>query len=154
MRWIKLTSIVVLLIFVGIQFIRPKRNISSAEQPGSIEHVVTVPPKLQALLKIACYDCHSNNTHYPWYMNVQPAAWFMAKHVEEGKAALNFDDFSSYSKRRQGSKLKSIVNSVREGTMPIASYKWMHKEARLSDEARSIIINWAMQQQDSLFKRN
>lgn len=154
MRRVKIAAAVILLLLVVIQFIRPERNSNSTEQPANMVSVMPVPEKVQALLTTACYDCHSNNTHYPWYMNIQPVAWLMANHIKDGKAELNFDEFATYSRRRQTSKLQSIANSLKDGSMPLSSYTWMHKEARLSDQDKQIIINWALQQKDSLETRN
>ncbi len=153
MRTLKLIAGIIVSVLVLIQFFRSHRNISSGVHPASIEHQMPIPAGVQALLKSACYDCHSNNTSYPWYVNIQPVAWFMAHHVDEGRSELNFDEFGSYSKRRQVSKLKSITNSLEDGSMPIASYTWMHDEARLSETNKKSIIAWALQQKDSLEAR-
>jgi hypothetical protein len=148
----KITWIIV--VFLGlIQFSRPEKNESSEEQPASIAKELPVPAPVLHLLKTACYDCHSNNTQYPWYMNIQPVAWFMARHIRDGKAELNFDEFGSYAKRRQGSKLHSIANSISDGSMPLDSYTWMHKEARLTDSSKKIIVDWALQQKNNLENR-
>src|SRR4028118_485047 len=77
--------IAVLVILIVIQFIRPTRNTSSAVLPSDISNVLALPADVQPILKRACYDCHSNNTSYPWYMNIQPVAWYLAHHVDEGK---------------------------------------------------------------------
>lgn len=151
-RLAKRIGIGLLLVAVGIQFIRPARNESGQVLPTDITHVVVVPPAVELVLKVACYDCHSNNTSYPWYINVQPAAWFMEHHVQEGKRALNFSDFGSYSRRRQAGKFKSIASQVRDGEMPIASYTRMHPDARLSKEQQDLVIEWARRSADSLSK--
>lgn len=150
MRILKEIGLFLLLAFVIIQFFRPARNISNGDLQGAITKQLPVPANVQALLKPACYDCHSNNTRYPWYVNVQPVAWLLAYHVREGKKELNFDEFSTYSGRRQLSKLKSIAGRVKDGTMPISSYAFMHKEARLSDGEKELIMEWALQTKDSL----
>jgi hypothetical protein len=94
------------------------------------------------LLEVACYDCHSDNTRYPWYSEIEPVGWILARHVRKGKAELNFDDMANYSARKRKSKFKAIVNQVRDGLMPIQSYTWMHKDARLTDAQKQILINW------------
>jgi hypothetical protein len=112
------------------------------------------PTNVAGVLKISCYDCHSNNTRYPWYANIQPMGWLLADHIKDGKAELNFEEFGSYSKRRQLSKLKSIAGSVKDGSMPLASYTWMHRDAKLSAEKRALIIDWATRTRDSLAVKN
>ncbi|MBA2745812.1 MAG: heme-binding domain-containing protein [Flavisolibacter sp.] len=150
MRILKGIGLFLLLAFVVIQFFRPDRNINKGDLPGAIAKQVPVPAEVQSLLKNACYDCHSNNTRYPWYVNMQPGAWFMSQHIRDGKKELNFDEFGTYSGRRQLSKLKSIAGSVKDGSMPLSFYALIHKEARLSDKEKELIIEWALQTKDSL----
>jgi hypothetical protein len=141
-KW-KKAGWLLLLTFGLIQFIpKPERNISAAITKNSIEKIYPIPDTALTILKAACYDCHSNNTSYPWYSNIQPAAWFLNKHIIEGKTELNFDEFGTYSKRRQQSKLKAIVNQVKDGEMPLTSYKILHNAARLSENEANQIINW------------
>ncbi len=154
MRILKKILLVLLILFLVIQFIRPTMNTNSQLLPTDISKLVPIPDSVRSLLQTACYDCHSNNTRYPWYMNVQPMGWLMAKHIREGKVELNFSEFGSYSKRRQLSKLKSIASSVKDGSMPIASYTWMHSDAKLSAEDEASIIDWATRTRDSLEVKN
>lgn len=150
MRIVKIILIVAVLLFVTIQFIRPERNRSNQFLPTDIYKLAPLPDSIGSLLQTACYDCHSNNTNYPWYMNIQPMGWLMAKHIREGKEELNFSEFGGYSRRRQLSKLKAVASSVKDGTMPIASYLWMHRDAKLSAENKASIINWATKTRDRL----
>jgi hypothetical protein len=136
--------------FAVIQFIQPVRNKSGQILPTDILKMVSIPDSVQTLLKNACYDCHSNNTNYPWYVKIQPMGWLMAKHIRQGKEVLNFSEFGSYSTRRQQSKLKSIVDQLKDNAMPLSSYKWMHKKARLDEDEKILIIKWAQQLKDSL----
>ncbi len=150
MRLLKVIALFLVLAFVVIQFFRPERNTNKGDLSNAILKQVPVPPDVQMHLQNACYDCHSNNTRYPWYVYVQPVAWFMSDHIREGKKELNFDEFGTYSVRRQLSKLKSIAGSVKDGTMPLTSYTLMHKEARLSEFEKELIIDWAVKTRDSL----
>jgi hypothetical protein len=115
-----------------------------------ISKIVSIPDSVQVVLKNACYDCHSNNTNYPWYSNIQPMGWLMATHIRQGKEELNFSEFGSYSSRKQLSKLNGIANSIKDDIMPLSSYKLMHKNARLSTIEKVLIINWVKQSKDSL----
>lgn len=139
----KRAGLILLLIFGLFQFYpRPQKNISSAEEKNNIEQIYPIPDSLLSILKPACYDCHSNNTHYPWYYYVQPVALFLNGHIVKGKSELNFDEFGNYTKRRQQSKLKAIADQVMDGDMPLNSYKIIHKKARLSTEDRELIAKW------------
>lgn len=97
---------------------------------------------VRALLRIACTDCHSNFTRYPWYSYIQPFAWLQESHVRHGKAELNLSEFESYTRRRQLSKLRMMESSVRDGTMPLKSYIMLHNEARLTLEQKGILMDW------------
>jgi len=142
------------VVIIGIQFFRPALNKSSQVFNTDISKIVTTSDSVQILLKNACYDCHSNNTNYPWYSNIQPVGWLMAKHIRKGKDELNYSEFASYSPRRQLSKLNGIANSVKEGIMPMSSYKMMHKNAQLSTYEKELLINWVQQARDSLSVKN
>ena len=91
---------------------------------------------------MSCYDCHSNNTSYPWYNKVQPIAWFLENHIKEGKAELNFNEWKNYSDRRKNSKLRSIIKQIENGEMPMDSYTLIHRGAKLDSLAKNEIINY------------
>ncbi|AZA89875.1 Uncharacterised protein [Chryseobacterium nakagawai] len=133
---------VLLLLFIGIQFIDVQKNISQSQSANAIENHYKIPEKVQAILKTSCYDCHSNNTSYPWYSKVQPVKWWLADHVNSGKRHLNFDEFNSYSREKKLEKLDEIVETVKEGEMPLASYTVIHQDAKLSASDRAEIEKW------------
>src|SRR2546430_458063 len=97
--------LIFIVAFILIQFIQPARNKNGQVLQTDITRIVTVPPTIKAILETACYDCHSNNTRYPWYANIQPGGWWLAKHIRDGKDEINFSEFGSYSPRRQANKL-------------------------------------------------
>ena len=138
------------ILFIAIQFIRPVHNKSGQVLTTDISNVVTIPDIVLTQLKNACYDCHSNNTDYPWYSNIQPMGWLMAYHIKEAKNQLNFSEFGSYTQRRQLSKLDGIANSLKDDIMPLKSYKMIHKNTQLSTEGKALLINWAKHSIDSL----
>jgi hypothetical protein len=143
-----------LFVIIGIQFIRPVRNVDQQGTKRSIYKLLPVPERVRDGLQTACHDCHSNNTNYLWYANIQPMGWLIAKHIRNGKAELNFDEFGIYSKRRRISKLRSVQNSIKDGSMPLASYTMLHKDARLSTETKESIIEWTNKMIDSLSMEN
>ena len=142
--------IMVLTVLIAIQFFQPDRNINTQPMLSDIKNHFNVPENVAGTLQTACYDCHSNNTRYPWYTNIQPVGWILAKHIKDGKADLNFNEFGNYSPRRQESKLKAIRNSIKDGSMPISSYTLLHSNAKLSEESKALIIDWAVKAEDSL----
>lgn len=154
MSRLKIILLVLLLVFILIQFVRPARNENGQASADQIGKVYALPEDVKSVLKASCYDCHSNNSHYPWYAEIQPAGWWLASHIKRGKSELNFDQFGEYSKRRQDSKLKSIANSIEDGTMPLRSYTLIHTKAKLSKEEKMRIKNWVKTTRDSLSKTN
>jgi len=150
MRRTKKWLLVLLITFVVIQFIQPARNHSGQVSPSDIANVYTLPSDVQKIFKAACYDCHSNNTRYPWYANIQPGGWWLAFHIKEGKEELNFSEFGDYSAKRRINKLREIGNSLTDGTMPLSSYLLIHKDARLTKEEKELVTAWTNKVKDSL----
>jgi len=142
------------IVFIVIQFIRPARNQSGQVLSTDITKTINIPDKILDVFKNSCYDCHSNDTRYPWYVNIQPMGWFMANHIKNGKANLNFSEFGTYSKRKQANKLRAIAKSVNDGSMPISSYTIMHTDAKLSEENKKLITDWTSKTKDSMEVKN
>jgi heme-binding protein len=140
---IKKTCIGLLIVFVIIQFFRPEKNLNAAVTSDDVNVLYPLPDSVHRILQKACFDCHSNNTRYPWYFNIQPAAWFMSNHVIDGKKELNFSEFGKRPLARQAKKLKKLAKEVEEGGMPLDSYTWIHKDAVLTETEKNTIINWA-----------
>jgi hypothetical protein len=139
-----------LIVLVVVQFIHPKRNKTDGEQPNYIGKMYTVPEDVHSILAKACLDCHSNNTRYPWYCSFQPFDWWIAGHIRNGKNGLNLDEFINRSLRFQYNKMKDVVDLVKKDEMPLNSYLWIHKDAKLSVDEKSKIINWANAIRDSM----
>jgi len=135
-------AVLVVAIVLVIQVIPVERNVSTVPPGQSFEKTEKVPANVAAILKVSCYDCHSNNTRYPWYSVLQPGAWFMARHIKKGKEELNFDEFNNYSKRRKKAKIKSIISQIEKDEMPLKSYRMMHGNARLSADEKKELLDF------------
>lgn len=131
-----------LAILAIIQLFRPARNAAGASPDGHISKAYAVPADVEVILQKACYDCHSNNTVYPWYANIQPVAWWLAAHIKDGKRHLNFDEFLAYPVSRQYRKLEETAEMVNEGEMPLSSYTIVHTSAKLDAAERKMISDW------------
>lgn len=134
---------VILIVFVAIQFIRPEKNSGIEIAQNEITAKFSVPENVQQILKVSCYDCHSNTTQYPWYWNVQPAAWILSNHFIEGKRELSFSVFSTYPAYRQYKKFKEIDEQLKKGEMPLASYTLIHRDAVVTGDQKQAVENWA-----------
>src|SRR5208283_4583502 len=135
-------AIVVLIIAVGImQLVPPEKNTSDKSSGNEITARNTVPEEVQTVLRRSCYDCHSNNTVYPWYENIQPVGWWLDNHIQEGKRHLNFDEFASYPLRRQYNRFRDISDQIEQNEMPLTSYLLIHRYAVLSADEKAEIIS-------------
>tara|TARA_R110002126_G_scaffold249004_1_gene391937 strand:+ start:1161 stop:1616 length:456 start_codon:yes stop_codon:yes gene_type:complete len=150
MKIVKIIAWVALIAFVIIQFFPTDKNERYTIPETDFMMFNKVPSKIENQLKVSCYDCHSNNTVYPWYSKVQPAAWFLEDHIKEGKKELNFNEWSDYSDRRKKSKLRSIIKQIESGEMPMDSYTLIHKDAILSENDKKVVIAFITKLKDSL----
>lgn len=138
---IKILLILSVTILVGIQFIPTKFNKEVVNKTDDFITMYNVPNTIATKIKTSCYDCHSNNTIYPWYSKIQPINMLMSQHIEEGKEDLNFSEFGAYSDRRKKSKLKSIISQIKNDEMPLTSYTLLHWDASFSiKEKKEILI--------------
>jgi Haem-binding domain len=151
---LKKTLFVLLVILIIIQFIRPARNISNTVSSNDITLHFPVPEDVLRILKRSCYDCHSNNTAYPWYTNLQPVGWWLQYHINGGKRHLNYSEFSSYPVKKQYDKFKATVDEIKKGGMPLDSYLWIHKYAILTAQEKVSVIKWADSLQADLRVKN
>ncbi len=150
MKIIKIILLILLIVFVGIQFIPTKRNQSDTVPKTDFILVNKMPEDLKNKLQVSCYDCHSNNTAYPWYNKVQPITWFLKDHIEKGKKELNFSEWDSYSNRRKKSKLKSISSQIKDDKMPLSSYTLIHRNALFSEAEKQRMIEYLTELKNNL----
>lgn len=139
---LKKAAITAIVLLVFIQFFKTKENKSVQTSENAITQHYDVPENIQNILKISCYDCHSNNTNYPWYNKIQPVNWWLADHVNEGKRKLNFDEFNAYSTKKKLHKLDEVIETIRDNEMPLKSYTFIHGDAKLSDSNKQEIEAW------------
>lgn len=150
MKIFKIIAWLFLLAFVAIQFFPTERNQSEMVPKVDFLLVNNPPQNISAILQESCYDCHSNNTDYPWYNRIQPVAWYMEDHVKHGKSELNFNTWDELTDRRKKSKLKSIINQVKDDEMPLYSYTLIHRDAILSELEKTLLIDYMEQIRDRL----
>lgn len=142
MKWLKYFGVMLLVALVGIQFMPTSLNQDTIVPSTDFIKTNGTPRNIARILKTSCYNCHSNNTNYPWYSRVQPAGWLLEKHIREGKEELNYTEFGSYSDRKQKSKLKAMIGQIKNDEMPLPSYTLLHSEAKLSQEEKNALIEY------------
>jgi len=131
------------IVLIVIQFIRPTRNVQEFWTVDDISLVYLTEDRVHGMLKESCYDCHSNNTRYPWYANVQPFGWWIQSDINEAKRELNFSEFGTYSREKAKHKFEDIAEEVHDHEMPLESYLWLHPQAKLTPLQADQIIIWA-----------
>jgi hypothetical protein len=131
-----------LMLFGIMQLLQPNKNVSDVASVNDISTVYAVPVDIQNVLTQKCYDCHSNNTRYPWYIHIQPIGWWMAAHIKDAKDELNFSEFKTYDQKKAEHKLSEMVEEIMEGEMPLKSYVWLHEEAKVTPTEAQAISDW------------
>ncbi len=135
---------------VAVQFVRPARNLPGAQRGSGIEARYPVPGSVMQILRRSCFDCHSDSTVYPWYAEIQPVAWWLNSHIQDGKRGINFDRFATYRPMRQYGKFRDIVEQLQGDKMPLGSYLWIHRYARLTPEEKEEVVRWSQAMMDSM----
>ncbi|WP_445385285.1 heme-binding domain-containing protein [Robiginitalea sp. IMCC44478] len=141
MKVLKKFALLLLIVLVGMQFVRPERNMDNSDHLSPFLTETNPPENVKLLMKTSCFDCHSNHTEYPWYNNIAPVSYWLADHVNEGKRHLNFSAWQAYDAKKKDHKLEEVVETVESGEMPLNEYTWTH--ARLTDTERQAVIEWA-----------
>ena len=147
---LKSTGLILLAALIIIQFFHPAKNVAATPSEHHISKLYVVPANVEQTLVKSCYDCHSNNTKYPWYSKIQPIDWWLDEHVKDGKRQLNFDEFTTYRIARQYKKLDECISETKEGEMPLSSYTFIHKNAILTDGEKEAIFTWCENVRDSI----
>ena len=139
----KYAPVALLLIVIAIQFVRPARTNPPTDHTATLPARIQVPADVRGILERACRDCHSNETKWPWYSNVAPVSWFVIDHVNHGRSHFNYSEWSKYPPVETSKLLKNSCELTRKGAMPMASYLWMHRSARLSPSDVDALCDWA-----------
>jgi hypothetical protein len=140
-RILKLLGYLGIIALVVIQFIRPEKNEAGYDTIKIFEADTKPSNDVVGILKSNCFDCHSNNTVYPWYAEIAPVSLWLDEHVEHGKEEFNVSEWESYSAKKKDHKLEELIEEVEEGHMPLDSYTWIH--GKLNDNDKKLLIQWA-----------
>lgn len=128
----------IIIILIGLQFY----PVEKTNPPVDEKLELKANAEVKAVFKRACYDCHSNQTVWPWYSNIAPASILLADHVEEGRSELNFSEWRSYSRDKKMHKMEEIWEEIEEGEMPLKGYSVVHG-IELTEEEKALIKDWS-----------
>lgn len=146
--------IILLVVFIFIQFFQIDKTNPVSNEGMDFLKIKNTPEPIAKLIRNSCYDCHSNETKYPFYSNIQPAAWLMKSHIDEGRIALNFSTFSTYDSKQQIKKLGEAAEYVKKNKMPLESYLIGHPDAKLTEQERKIIADYFLQTRKTIADYN
>ena len=132
----------VIAVAAAIQLIRPTLTHAQAD----IKESLNADENVMKILKTSCYDCHSDETKFPWYSHVAPVSWFIADHVNEGREALNFSHWVQIDDKTKAVRLKRAKQLVSNELMPIHGYLMMHKEAKLTENQKEVLESFFNQE--------
>jgi hypothetical protein len=132
----------VLIVIVGIQFIRTDEAITEYEATDDFINHTEASTEISKLITTSCYDCHSNNTYTPWYGEIAPVSWWINDHINEGREELNFSAWGTYELKKKEHKLEEMMEYVEKRWMPMSSYLKLHGDAEFSDEEKTLLVNW------------
>lgn len=152
-RSVKLIGLLLIVVLIILQFFQPEKNQGSDTQVNDLLLVASVPDSLASVLRTACYDCHSNQTEYPWYSRISPLSWYLDKHIRKGKEDLNLSEYGLLEKADKIGALSDIYDVMEAGTMPLQSYMLIHRDARISQEEINALIDWTDQESLSLMRK-
>lgn len=136
---------------VAMQFFRPGRENPTTDPALAAPSHLRMSARIEEMLRTSCYNCHSNESRWPWYSHVAPASWLVARDVNQGRRHLNFSLWGGYTPARRVSLLGTIADQVSGGEMPYPPYLLLHGEAKLTPEQRDSLVDWAAEEQDRLF---
>ena len=126
--------IIGLILAVGIQFIPVDFSKPKSKSENDFIAITKPSEETANLLRSACYDCHSNESVYPWYSKIAPVSWFLKSHVNEARKHVNFSEWGTYSEKEKDILLTDCSDEIEDGEMPLFTYTWMHPDARLDEE--------------------
>lgn len=136
--WKRRFVILLIVVFMGVQFVPVDR------QNPEVVADIHAPENVKAILRRACYDCHSNETRWPWYSHIAPGSWLMARDVVEGRNALNFSEWGSDFEEEETPEyfVDMCWDSIESGQMPLWFYLPLHPEAKLTEEDLAVLKKW------------
>ena len=139
---LKKISLSVFILFLLAQFLNPEKNESTKILDTDFITTEKPPRQLANVLQNSCYDCHSNNTNYPWYDRITPVNFWVNGHIKHAKGELNFSEWNTYSAKKKTHKLEEFIEVLEDNKMPLSSYTLMHSEAKLTKDQTKALIDW------------
>jgi len=140
---IKIVLLVLVVGFIILQFFQIDKSAIPIDPSQTLEATTAVPPDIDMILSTSCGDCHTNKTVYPWYAYIQPSGWFLNSHIQDGRRHLNFSVWNTYDLKKKRKKMEEVCDEIKDGSMPLPSYLWIHGNAVLTEGQVKALCAWA-----------
>ena len=151
MTTLKRITVILAILFLAAQLIRPARTNPPVDMQLDLHTVAQVPADVSAILKRSCFDCHSNQTTWPWYTNITPVNWWIVNsHVEHGRSHHNFNEWGKMTPTDRDHMLDEVCEEIESGAMPLPSYLIIHRDARLSESQKRAVCDWTRAERERL----
>jgi hypothetical protein len=147
-RILKWGFLALMVAFAAIQLARPART----NPPVITDFLKTTaaPPDVSAMFRAACYDCHSDETRWPWYSRIAPMSWQIAQDVNHGRRHVNLSEWPADKPDLARKKIEDMSDEIDDGDMPLGKYTLIHKDARLTPQQRHRLTEWLDAQASTL----
>ncbi len=148
-KWYLIIAVAILLV---IQFIRIDKTNPPVNLAKDFISITNAPPEIAKIIKTSCYDCHSNESVYPWYSNIAPVSWYLKNHINEARGRVNFSEWADYPANKITRKLEACSEDVEEGEMPLSSYTLIHSAASLNKDQIKLLSEWFKKESEKVVK--
>lgn len=147
MKFLRILFILLIAAFVVLQFIGIEKTNPEFDSSGDFIVMENPPADIAQVLRSACYDCHSNQTVWPWYSNIAPISWMLEEHVVDGRDNLNLNYWSEFDVEDRAYVIEEMIEEIEEGEMPIPGYLITHSDAKLSETQKEKLFTWLRSKQ-------
>jgi len=148
----KFIWLIIILLIVIIQLIPNQKPEVILSNENDLIYNNKLPESVENILRTSCYDCHSNESKYPWYSYIAPVSWLVVRDIKVGREELNFSEWESQSRMDKAKNIDKIIDEVSDEQMPMSIYTLIHSDAKLKAEDRQQLVDWADNYAESLFE--
>jgi hypothetical protein len=137
-KLMKLLLVLVVVFMVGAQFV----PVELTNPPTGEGMRIEAPAEVMAILERACFDCHSNETVWPWYAHIAPASWLLERDVVDGRDEMNLSEWGAWSEDRRAHKAEEMVEEIEDEEMPPWFYTPLHPAAKVTEDDVEVLESW------------
>ena len=143
-RFFKLRNLIIFtLAFLGVaQFFKIDKTNATVSSSLDFISLENPPENIKSIIRNQCYDCHSNETRYPWYTDYAPVSWWIKSNINGARDFFNFSEWGKLSKKEKITKMQECYEALKDEEMPVVLYIMMHDNAQFSENENDSLMNW------------